>query len=401
MKKSPDLTFENYDFSGEFFSKETNSPFAIKNSEIKNLDSKRKLGISGHLRAKNEVFSLEYAIDSSIPALDELIITIQPYINESGKDETYEIAKRAKEKYKDKIKLFYYTPKTSTFNGSHITNENICDNRSVHSFSHYTNFGLKEISYKYYMKIDADQIYFTQKLLELREAILSSDIYTKDKRSFFDKALGKLCNPFYNVLVRILPLKTYIKLITLINKRVSFGLSGIQFTLDKNLAFNQIRGGQQGIESNINTLLNSPLKKSLLKKMFIPLKIHYDRFYCLNGGMDHYIFAPNSKNIYFYFEDHGVETQNGIGHKGVRNLGCFWVHLGMIKRYFLVEGKENEDYISVENFLHTKINNLKNKMQIKAHYKPDYQGSLDNINIHLENDKKYLKEILKNDEIKE
>ena len=243
MKKSPDLVFESYDLNFKYFSKEIHSPFTIKNSEIKALDSSRPLGISGHLRAKNEVLSIKEAIDSAMPALDELIITIQPYINESGIDETYKIAKEAKERYGDKIKLFYYTPQTGTFIGSHIKNDdNSCnDNRSIHSFAHYLNFGLKEISYKYYMKIDADQIYFTQKLLELREAILSSDIYTKANRSFFDKVIGKLCNPFYNILVRILPLKTYVKLVTLINKKVSFGLSGIQLTLHQSALLN--RGG--------------------------------------------------------------------------------------------------------------------------------------------------------------
>lgn len=232
LKNNPNLTFKHYDLDEEYFSKETDSPFSIKSEEIKRLDKERPLGLSGHLRAKNEVFSVGEAIESSIPALDELIITIQPYINDSGIDETYEICKQKAAKYPDKIRLFYYTPDTNSTPSSHIkSNIDIDDNRSIHSFAHYHNFGLKEIRYKYYMKIDGDQIYWTSKLKELKNAMINADKYTKNKRTIVNKIIGRLLNPFHNILSYNLSIKHYIAFITMINKKCSFGLSGIQLTL--------------------------------------------------------------------------------------------------------------------------------------------------------------------------
>lgn len=46
------------------------------------------------------------------------------------------------------------------------------ETNSIHSLANYYNFGYTKIKYKYYMKIDADQIYFTEKLLETRKALL-------------------------------------------------------------------------------------------------------------------------------------------------------------------------------------------------------------------------------------
>ncbi|MDO7253272.1 hypothetical protein [Helicobacter cappadocius] len=238
LKKSPNLVFDEYDLNKEYFSLEENSPFSIRTEEIRRLDNPRKLGISGHLRAKNESYSVSEAIETAIPALDELIITVQPYINDGGIDETYEICKQKKQKYPEKIKLFYYTPEVATI--AHFKDTDIYDtndlkddipNNSIHSFSHYTNFGLKEISYKYYMKIDADQIYWTDKLKELRDNILYADRFAKSHRSFINRVIGRLFRPFYNFLYSILPTRVYISFVTWINKKCLFGMSGFQLTL--------------------------------------------------------------------------------------------------------------------------------------------------------------------------
>ena len=49
--------------------------FTLSKEDFKHLDKKRPIGISGHMRIKNEAMSLAESIDSCIEALDELIIT--------------------------------------------------------------------------------------------------------------------------------------------------------------------------------------------------------------------------------------------------------------------------------------------------------------------------------------
>lgn len=117
-------------------------------------------------------------------------------------------------------------------------------------------------------------------------------------------------------------------------------------------------------------------------------------FNCLNGGVDHCIFAPTSKNLFYYFKDHEVEVQSGDGSKGIRNLGCFWFHLGMIKKGYFALGKEKNDYISLNDFLDSKFSDLESKIQIKAHYKADFNGAWNNLKWHFYKDIKYMKDFL-------
>ncbi len=138
--------------------------YIIKEKDFKILDEYRPLGISGHLRVKDEAMSVAECIDSCIDALDELIITY----NKSS-DSTEDILKEYAAKYPDKIRLYYYRPNIIKYH----KNEYITKYSLIHYLPNYYNFGYLKIKYKYYMKIDADQIYFKDKLLEIREAILS------------------------------------------------------------------------------------------------------------------------------------------------------------------------------------------------------------------------------------
>lgn len=79
LKKSPNLAFKDYDFNKEYFSDEKDSIFSIKSEEIKKLDEPRPVGISGHIRAKDEGYSIAQCIESCVEVFDELIITVQPF----------------------------------------------------------------------------------------------------------------------------------------------------------------------------------------------------------------------------------------------------------------------------------------------------------------------------------
>lgn len=142
--------------------------YIIKEDDFKILDKERPLGLSGHLRVKDEAMSVAECIDSCIDALDELIITY----NKSS-DNTEEILKEYEKKYPYKIKLYFYEPNIIKYNKDEYKTKY----SELHYLPNYYNFGYLKIKYKYYMKIDADQIYFKEKLFEIRKALLS-DINT-------------------------------------------------------------------------------------------------------------------------------------------------------------------------------------------------------------------------------
>lgn len=108
---------------------------------------KYKKGLSGILRVYNEINHLELSINSCIDALDELIC----YDNGST-DGTYEkLLELAKTN--PKIKVFQYT------------------NREGWYIKKLCNKSLSKTTYRYVVKIDADQIYNVNYLNELKHMI--------------------------------------------------------------------------------------------------------------------------------------------------------------------------------------------------------------------------------------
>ncbi|PAF44707.1 hypothetical protein [Helicobacter sp. 11S02596-1] len=381
MKVSADLTYPKLDFSKKFFTTEEDSEFAILTDEIKNLDNPRPLGLSGHLRVKNEARTIGLAIESCIDALDELIITAQPSI-----DATYEICQAKAKKYPDKIKLFYYTPEVVPHPFSHCfdkdSHQQNGDSFSVHNFAHYSNYGLVRISYRYYVKIDADQIYFTEKLKALREAILGADKYVKPKRSLLNKILGRLHRPFSDFLEAVLPLGIFAKYMTLVAGRCAYGLCGINLGQNFKNNVGEISIGGGALQE---------IEQEEIKNYFLPLNPkHSSGFSAYNGGIDTAIFIPNATTFYHYFINHGVETIPYGDVFCVRSLGCFWLHFGMVKKDIPCEGVKDEDYINLQDYYKAQKTDLKDKIKFRAIYKSDYNHLMANFKWHFQRDKKYL-----------
>ncbi len=372
-----------------FYSLESHSPFAIKIQEFKNLDHPRPLGISGHLRVKNEPFSVELAILSALPALDELIITCQPFINESGKDETYLICQKLKKQYPKKIRLFYYLPEVIAISGSHISNQNpqaqsilekfqndIPEN-SVHSIAHYYNYGLVRIRYQYYVKIDADQFYLTDKLLKIRHAILQTH-HLQNKRSFFKRVLGKLCNPFYPLLAKSLNLRDFIKISRFINGQCGFGLMGL----------------------NLGKTLYEPPHRSI--KDFFPLEKMLDYLvsinpkannpFLFNGGGDHIIIPVTSANAYVLYHEkkqaYLYETMKMANIKVLNFFGIFFLHYGFEKRKITFNGTLNNDYMTLKDYLN-------DQSKIKKHAYKNFKHHEHCFTLHKNHDSKEILHWLK------
>ena len=124
-----------------------------------------KAGISGILRAKNEGNFIGSCIDSCIDSLDELVI-----VYNDCTDDTERIIQQKASQYPDKIKALPYNHNVMVTNLSKEQFEYVSGLPEGALQLHATqcNYALDACSYEYAMKIDPDQIYFTDELSRLR-----------------------------------------------------------------------------------------------------------------------------------------------------------------------------------------------------------------------------------------
>lgn len=120
-----------------------------------------RLGVSGMMRVKNEGQFIEACVESCIDALDELIIVWNDCTDNSAEE-----IEKMRLRYPDKIKTFEYKYKIYSVN---LTKEEYEYAKSLpkdspHLLCNYYNFCLSMVSCQYAVKIDADQIYFTEQL---------------------------------------------------------------------------------------------------------------------------------------------------------------------------------------------------------------------------------------------
>lgn len=125
------------------------------------INDKHKVGVSGIMRVKNDAEFIRASVESCISALDELIV-----VYNDCTDNSPQIIAEIQSKYPDKIKVFEYKHKIYSINLSKEEYEyaKSLPLDSPHLLCNYYNFALSKATCKYAMKIDADQIYFTEKL---------------------------------------------------------------------------------------------------------------------------------------------------------------------------------------------------------------------------------------------
>lgn len=121
----------------------------------------RKDGVAGFMRVKNDAEFVEASIDSCVDALDELVI-----VYNDCSDDTPVLVEKKRMEYPDKIKVFEYRHKVYSVN---LTKEEYdyasgLPDDAPGLLCNYYNYALSKVSYKYAVKIDADQIYFTDRL---------------------------------------------------------------------------------------------------------------------------------------------------------------------------------------------------------------------------------------------
>lgn len=166
--------------------------YKLINMEINKSILDRPVCVSGLMRVRNEEEYLEASIDSVIEALDELIICYH-----ACTDQTPAILERKQKEYPVKIRLFHYTPQIYSHG---LTLEefdyvyNLPDD-SPHLLSTYYNYTLSKATYRYAVKIDADQIYFKAYFTKICEAYRSKKCY---RFTFVEKFAGSFFAHFMN-----------------------------------------------------------------------------------------------------------------------------------------------------------------------------------------------------------
>ena len=162
------------------------------------LSRPRPVGVTGLLRVKNDAEFLALCIDSCIEALDELVIVYQPF-----DDDSHRIIESNRRQYPDKIRTYFYRPVVLSH---HLTEEEFryasaLPETSIHLLSNYYNYTLSKASYRYALKIDADQIYFTDKLKEFCDAFRT----TEKKRITFTENVAARQIHFFADLTNVFP----------------------------------------------------------------------------------------------------------------------------------------------------------------------------------------------------
>ena len=155
--------------------------------------------VAGIMRVKNDGMFIERCIESCIDALDELIV-----VHNDCTDNSVEEIEKMREKYPDKIKRYEYPHRVM---GVGLTEEEYqfvkdLPEGSPHLLSTYCNFALSKVTTPYALKIDADQVYFTETLKEWCDFIRNCE----PQKLTLKVLVGKMFDKYFS-LYRFLSLK--------------------------------------------------------------------------------------------------------------------------------------------------------------------------------------------------
>lgn len=247
---------------------------------------KYNVGLSGLMRVKNEASFLERCVESCINALDELIIVYNDCTD--GSDI---IIKRLESAYPGKIKAYEYP---HHIYGVGLTSEEYAlakslPEDSVHLLCNYYNFALSKVSYQYAIKIDADQIYFSE-VLQYYRNICKGNL---SGCSFLYRILGQMFQIYLSTFRR-LSVETN-RVLPLMPRFLAQGFSKIY----RNYAIYQFLKGRACLSfSGLNVIEEK-------EKTFVSLGLKNEIFNILppfNGEGDHVIFKVTPEVYYKRFE---------------------------------------------------------------------------------------------------
>ena len=160
-------------------------------------NKKLSSGVSGILRCRNHGAYLRLCINSCIDALDEIVV-----IYHDSTDNTEDILHEYAKRYPNKIKILHHEEYVFPLNLDSAIYEYALNqpDDSPNLFCGYTNRAIAEASYKWIFRIDADQIYFTDRLKRIcdlyrSDAVTQNDVveYYSGINLFFIKGKWHVC----------------------------------------------------------------------------------------------------------------------------------------------------------------------------------------------------------------
>lgn len=309
------------------------------------LDEHRPLGLSGIMRVKNDASFIKQCVFSCINALDELII-----VYNDCSDESPDVIEELRSEYPDKIKVFEYPYKVF---GAHLSQTDYEYARSLpkdspHLLCNYYNFALSKVTYSHALKIDADQLYFVDKLSHFREIIISCP---KQKGSIIGKIFHLLFTAYRYFCLKLrkkLPFlpKTLIQWLTPFYERY---------------ALSQFSNGHAAISlSGVNVFKD--------QKWYVTMgrisKNDINLIPPFNGEGDHLIFPMSSKVIYEPFEMSYYNKLSGSSFSIIEEfhhpykvfyMGFAWFHLNtmrpnVIDRVRYLRTEDPECFVLLKDF---------------------------------------------------
>lgn len=326
----------------------------------------RKNGVSGMMRVRNDSEFIEACVESCIDAIDELIIVY----NDCNEDSIAMINK-VSTKYHEKVKVFKYDYNIIAWNlDDEIINEIISGEiPPKNTLAGYYNYALSKTSYKYAMKIDADQIYNSEKLTYVCNLYRSLSPHKRCYNSYLYIFLFLI---YFNLAKKIKILrfevpswlckKYYKSALNIIKcKKKNGSLSGINIYIDDNKYF---------VPIGMNTPQNLP-------NIMVPY----------NGEGDHPIFKVTKDTKFIPIRDKRYEslTKNGksvieklvgigsIGKGNLLMLGVCWVHLNSNRisnseKQKIVFNKYREYFFSIKEFQRSSIKSIANSCSSIANW---------------------------------
>lgn len=217
-----DCKYKEYEVDPEVFSRE------------------RPVGVSGFLRFYHDCEDfLGLCIDSCIDGLDELIVVYHDIT-----DNAIQVLHEKQLQYPQKIKIYEYKPPILPLAMDRETflSAKQLPYNSAHLFSGYSNYALSKVSYRYAVKIDVDQIYFSgywkrlcdayrstkkvklNKLEHLAFHLYGTYIRNFSKTTLFHRLMRRIAVLFYPFYF------AYVEK-TVINRKTAVSLSGINLFL--------------------------------------------------------------------------------------------------------------------------------------------------------------------------
>lgn len=317
-------------------------------------ESDLKDGLSGLIRVKNEEQFIEPCIKTCVDALDELII-----VYNDCTDRTPEIVQRMCKLYPDKVKGYAYNHHVLSHNLSKEEFEyaKTLPDDSPQLHSNQCNYALSKASYKYAVKIDVDQLYFTDELKKWRD-VCSGDMQIKWHLSFI---LGWFFMMYFSVYRHLSVINGKPCLWMLNDHLLNFFIRPYV-----NFAKWRLRKGNIAIAlSGFNVFKDD--------KWYIP----FDGFNIhppYNGEGDTLIFRVSEKTFFSKVvneTNYTITEQFNCPYK-MMFAGPVWFHLHANRDYCKGKVKKVKDehpelFVPLENFYKMSYKDVHNKMNWKSH----------------------------------